>query len=188
MDLAFGIRNFRRVAGIGAGIGVMALAAAGGSALAGPHEHGVAKLDIGVEAARISLLLDTPLDNVAGFERAPRNDAERKAVEAVLAKLRAPEGLVRIDPAAQCSGGKAELKAPVLGLGAPLAEAKGGHADLEAAIDFTCAQGARAGFIELEGLFAAMPRLKRVDVQVATPKGQMKAVLRKANPRITLAR
>ncbi|MDP3083588.1 MAG: DUF2796 domain-containing protein, partial [Rubrivivax sp.] len=42
-------------------------------ALAGKaHEHGIARLDVAVEADRITLLLDTPLDNRGGVERAPR--------------------------------------------------------------------------------------------------------------------
>ena len=64
---------------------LISLLAAGLAATALPawaakaHQHGVARLDVAVEATRVTLYLDTPLDNLLGFERAPRTDAERKA-------------------------------------------------------------------------------------------------------------
>jgi hypothetical protein len=160
------------------------------------HEHGVARLDIGVEAGRVVVALDMPLDNLVGFERAPRTDAERAAVAAAVAKLREAATLFRIDGAAGCTAGKVELVAAAFGLGAaptpaaaaaPAPAQDHGHADLEGSYEFTCTAGARAGFVET-GLFEAFPRLKRLEVQVATPRGQMKATLRRPNARIALAR
>jgi hypothetical protein len=49
------------------------LAHAGGKA----HVHGVATLDIAVEARKITVQLESPLDNLLGYERTPRTDAER---------------------------------------------------------------------------------------------------------------
>ncbi len=161
--------------------------------LAGPawsgkaHEHGVAKLDVAVEPARISFLLDLPLDGLVGFERAPRTDAERAAVEAALATLREPGKLFRVDSAAGCVPGRVALVAPVLGLGATPAADKDGHADLEASVEFSCKDTARAGFVEV-GLFDAFARLQRVDVQAATRRGQMKATLKRPTSRLPLAR
>ena len=45
----------------------------------------------------------------------------------------------------------------------------------------------RAAQLEV-GLFRAFPRLKRLDVQLATAKGQSRATLKPAVPRLTLAR
>ena len=42
--------------------------------------------------------------------------------------------------------------------------------------------------MDLGGLFDALPRLKRVNIQIATPRGQMKASLTRGNTRIRLAR
>jgi hypothetical protein len=152
------------------------------------HQHGVATLDVSVEARRVSLWLKTPLDNLVGFERAPRTDAERQRVEAALAALRDAAALWRIDPAAGCTPGEVVLTAAVLGLGAPAAaEAKDGHADLEARWDFDCRDGARTGFVE-HGLFGAFARMGRLEVQAVTPRGQMKVTLRKPAGRIALAR
>ena len=161
---------------------VLTLTAAYG---ASPHEHGVARLDVAVDAGHVSIELDTPLDNLLGFERAPRSDAERAKASAMVARLRAGDTLFRIDAAAGCKLSKVDLVSPPLGLGKEAAE--GEHGDLNGSFEFLCTNGARAGFLEV-GLFDAFPALKRIDLQVTTPKGQLKAVLRKPASRVALVR
>ncbi len=154
-----------------------------------PHEHGVARLDIAAEPARISLLLELPLDSLLGFEREPRSDEERKQADLAITRLRTAGALFRIDPAAGCTPGKVDLQSPVLGLGAQTAAgaSKEGHADIDASYDFVCKDGNRAGFVEV-GLFDFFPRLQRVEVQAATRKGQLKATLKRPVSRVPLAR
>jgi hypothetical protein len=177
-------------------LGLKLLLAAASAFLAGPvlagkaHEHGVARADLAVEPTRITVLLDMPMDGLAGFERAPRDDAERKAVDAALARLRNAAALFAIDPAAQCTPGPVVLTSAVLGLGKAPAPAGGksdGHEDIEASYEFNCADGFRAGFVEV-GLFEAFTRLKRIEVQAVTRKGQIKATLKRPATRLTLAR
>jgi hypothetical protein len=169
--------------------GLLGLVLSSSLVLAGKaHEHGVAKLDVGVEAGRIIVVLDTPLDNLVGFERAPRTDAERKTVDDAVAKLKDSARLFAIDGAAGCKPGAVKLVSAPLGLGVAQAEeAKGGHADMEAQFEFACADAAKARSLE-QGLFEAFPRLKRIDLQVAAPRGQMKLTLRRPATRVTLAR
>ena len=156
-------------------------------ALAAPaHQHGVAALDVGVEPGRVTLELDTPLDNLLGFEHAPRSDAERERAAAVLKKLNAADGLFRIDSAAGCTLGKVTLVSPALGLGGTPPD-KDGHADLQGRFEFTCKAGNKAGFVEV-GLFDAFASLKRIDLQVVTPRGQLKATLVKPASRVALVR
>jgi hypothetical protein len=150
------------------------------------HEHGVAKLDIAYDAGRLAVELDTPLDNLVGFERAPRTDAERKAADAAVAALRDGGALFRIDPAAQCTLRGVQITSAPLKLGAGGRQAADGHADLEAAYEFEC-KGAVPAFVEV-GLFDGFPRMSRIDVQSATPKGQRKATLKRPGRRVDLAR
>lgn len=152
------------------------------------HQHGVVQLDVAVEPTRLTLELDSPLDDLVGFERAPRTDAERATVEQALARLRAADQLFRIDSAAGCTLGKVTLQAPVLGLGtATPAAGKSEHADLNARFEFNCQAGQRASFLEVE-LFTAFPRMKRVNLQLVLPRGQMKASLLRPATRVALVR
>lgn len=175
-----------------------ALLAAAFAAFAAPawagkaHQHGVAQLDVAVEPGRVTLDLQTPLDGLVGFERAPRTDAERARVEAALAKLRDAAALFRIDGAAGCTLAKVTLNAPVLGVtpagtAAPAAPAKGEHADLDGRFEFTCKADARPAFVEV-GLFDAFSGMKRIELQLVLPKGQMKATLVRPATRVALAR
>jgi len=154
---------------------ILAAAGAGAAYAAKPHEHGVVKLDVAVEGDKLTVALEAPLDNLLGFERAPRTEAERKAASEVMARLRAPAGLFAADAAAQCALAKTDVQAPVL---EGSAKAKDGHADLDATYEFKCAQPAQLRALDV-GLFEAYKRIQRIDVQVAGPQGQSKTTLRR---------
>jgi hypothetical protein len=153
------------------------------------HEHGVVKLDVAIEGNRLTIAMQAPLDNLLGFERAPRTDAERKAAADVLTRLRSPEQaapLFAMDAAAQCTLSRAEVRAPVLEPGAKSA-AKGEHADLEASYDFNCAQPGALRSLEV-GLFDAYRRIQRIDMQIAGPTGQSKLTLKRPARKVPLVR
>ena len=154
-----------------------------------PHQHGVAMLDVAVEPGRVTLVLESPLENLLGFERAPRSDAERAQAEKLLARLRAADTLFRIDSAAGCTLSKVVLMSPVLGEGTAAAadkdKDKDNHANLDGRFEFICKAGQRAGFVEV-GLFDTFASLKRIELQVVTPKGQLKATLARPASRVNL--
>ncbi len=165
----------------------MAAASVPAARAAGAHEHGVVKLDVAVEGSRILVEIDSPLDNLLGFEHAPRTDAEREKVDAAVKKLRDAAALFRIDGKAGCTLGTVDLQSPPLQLGKKPAAANDAHGDLEGSFEFKCKAGAKAAFVEV-GLFDAFPQVKRIDLQVATPKGQLKATLRRPATRVMLVR
>jgi hypothetical protein len=143
---------------------------------AGAHSHGIARLEVAVDGATVTLRLASPLESLLGFERPPRNDAERGQVRAMAQALRAGNPFVPT-PAARCRLDKVDLASPVLapdllgGRGAVPAKPADDHADLEGTFVYRC-EDARA----LQGvdvmLFDYFKRLQRVDAQVAGPKGQ----------------
>lgn len=166
----------------------LSLALCATAAQAAPaHEHGAARLDVAVEAGRITLGLEAPLDTLLGFERAPRTDAERRQTDAALATLKAADTLFRIDPAAGCRLASVEFVSAALKLGAAGPEAHEGHADIDAGFAFDCANAAQASFVEV-GLFKAFPRLQRLDVQVATGQAQLRRTLTPQAARLALKR
>jgi hypothetical protein len=151
------------------------------------HQHGAARLDIGAEPGKLVIALESPLDNLLGFERAPRTDAERQLAAGAVAKLKDGAALFRIDPAAACTLAGVELTSAPLKLGSAAAAAKDdGHGDLDAEYTFTCT-GTPAGHVET-ALFDAFPRLQRLQVQAVTAKGQASLTLKRPNKRIDLRR
>ena len=136
------------------------------------HVHGVAKLEVAVEGADINLHLESPLEGVLGFEHAPGNDKER-AIVAQMRKTMANGGaLFAPTTAAQCKFVESKLEAPVLEArpaGKP--DAHAAHGDLDADFRFTCAQPAKLTGVEVR-LFEAFPKLRRIDAQVVSGKGQ----------------
>ncbi len=149
------------------------------------HEHGAARLDVALEGTTLTIALDTPLDGLLGFERAPRSEAERRAADQAVATLRAADKLFAIDPAARCALASVTLESAPLKLGAAAPAKDDGHGDLEGEFVFRCETV--PAFVDA-GLFQAFPRLSRVDVQVAAPKGQRKQVLKRPAQRIDLPR
>ncbi len=168
---------------LGATLLALALAAPGAAFAGKAHEHGVVKLDVAVDGATLTVSLDTPLDSVLGFERAPRTPAERRAADEALARLRNTAGLFTPSAAAACTPTAAEVTAPVLEA-APPAQ-KDGHADLEATYTWRCAQPAQLRELELK-LFAGFTRMQRIEAQVAGATAQKKLTLRRPASKLPL--
>ena len=167
------------------GLWLLLAAPLGALAHGSAHEHGVAKLDIAVDAKQIVVQFESPLDNLVGFERAPRTDAERQRADEAVARLKDGEKLFQFDPAAGCKLMRTNLDSPPLGLGSNSPPAKGDHADLFGSWEFSCADAAKAAYVDV-GLFA-FKQLKRVQVQLALPKTQAKSELKRPKARISLA-
>jgi hypothetical protein len=53
----------------------------------GAHVHGLVKLGVAVQGPTVSIELDSPLDNLLGFEHRPRTAAERQAARALLKQM-----------------------------------------------------------------------------------------------------
>ena len=174
-------------------LGVMPLA---GAHQPGTHVHGLATLEVAVDGAAVQISLDSPLDNLLGFERAPRNEKERQAVSAMALKLHQAATLFVFTPAAQCRLESAELESAVLapgllasaagsGKGSDTAKADSAdvHAELAATWHFQCAVPQALQGVEVR-LFQQFSGLKRIDAAVVGPKGQSSAKLSPKSPRL----
>lgn len=182
--MKFGVGSILR------GLAALGLVLCGAAFAHKAHQHGVVRIDLAVDGGKVTVAVDMPLDSLVGFERAPRTDAERQAAAAALARMRDGAALLRFDAAAQCELVDARVEAPVLerpAAAAPSGDKDAGHADLDAAYTFACAQPERLATLEV-GLFDAFRRIERVEVQAAMPQGQRKAVLRRSARVFQLAR
>jgi hypothetical protein len=153
----------------------------------GAHQHGVAKLALALDGETLELTLESPLDNVLGFERAPRTDRERQAVRQMAQRFHSGE-LFTPTPAAQCTVIGAELAStaldPVLLAPAPAATTTAttaapaaskstddGHADLEATVRYRCRQPDALKAVDV-GLFKTFTRMRQIDAAVVTGSAQ----------------
>ncbi len=78
------------------------------------HVHGIATLEIAIDGAAVQINLDSPLDSLLGFERAPRNEKERQSVKAMVLRLHQADTLFIFTPAAQCRLESTKLESAVL--------------------------------------------------------------------------
>lgn len=148
------------------------------------HVHGAAALEIAVDGKVLVVNLESPLDSLVGFERAPRSGAERERVRRASERLRDAAAMFRPTPEAGCVAEKVALFSPVIepGLlgetGKPAAAGHGedGHAELSGEWRFACARHESLKGMEVR-LFDAFPGIRRLTAQVAGPRGQSGATL-----------
>lgn len=148
------------------------------------HQHGVLTLSASVDGAVLTLDLDSPLDSLLGFERAPRTPAERAAAQALLKRLGSETTLWHPTAQAGCTLERARVDAPVLQSVPGLA---GEHADLEATYEFKCAEPARLTGLSHD-LFTVFPRLQRIQWQFALPSGQGRRLIERPAAELPLTR
>ncbi len=117
------------------------------------HEHGRATLDVAVDGGTVELRLQSPAIDVLGFERAPRTEAERKAVADAAATFVSHARLFAFPVAAKCTAGRATVEAPRWA--AAGADDRGhdhdhdhDHADYAGTWTFTCAVPAALTFVD----------------------------------------
>ena len=142
------------------------------------HVHGNATLEVAIEGQRATVEFSSPLDNLVGFERAPRSDKEKALVSQTTERLRKPEELFVPSAAARCTRIAANVDAPVLDT--PYKAPKGEHAALTATIEFRCEQPQSLRSLRVMA-FDAFPRLKRIDAQVAGAGKQRAGTLTSGN-------
>ena len=163
-------------------LGGLLLAAGSASALSQAHVHGEAVLEIVIEPGKLSLRLETPQHNLLGPERAPRNEAERRAAAALRQRLLAGSALFALPAERGCVQAKADLEAPALLSPANAnanvnvnanakAVAVAGHADVVVSYQFDCQSTAGLKSLAVGGLFDAFPGLQRIQGQLASSAG-----------------
>ena len=151
-------------------LGVLAVQTA-----AAQHVHGGAKLEGRVDGARLVLELQAPLEDLAGFERQPGNDAERAAIAAVHEYFKSGEAF-STSAAAKCRLGGATSE---------LATRGKKHVDVVAALVYECADIKAIGELRA-ALFDRFRSLKFVEASVATAKGRQRARLTPAKRSLVL--
>jgi hypothetical protein len=156
----------------------------------GAHVHGVATLEVALDAKVLTIDLSSPLDNLIGFEHLPQNDRQKMLVKAMADRLNKADKLFIPTPSAACTLHNTELSSLVLNNSKdpkpqPAADGEeAGHADLDGEFVFTCEHPENLHDMEVR-LFNPFPNLHILNVAVATAKGQAAAKLTTDNRRIS---
>lgn len=150
------------------------------------HVHGAARLNVAIQEQAVTIELESPLDSFVGFERRPRTPAETAALDALQARMRAPEGLFVFDTAAGCTLTKSAVESALFKPAAPGAKVSE-HADIDARFEYRCTSPDKLTTLDV-GLFEAYPKLARLQIEVASPKGQFKRDLRRPARTVALVR
>ena len=145
------------------------------------HQHGVAQLTLVLEKNTVQIALESPADNIVGFEHAPAKPGEKAAVAAAMSTLRRPT-LFGLNTEAGC--GKARTQA-----GNPFdTSGNAAHRDFDVNHTFECSQPTRLNRLDANALFKAFPRLQSLKVDYALPGGQGSVTLTPASPNAMLVR
>lgn len=192
------------------------LALAFGAAQAhGPHQHGVADLDVVSDGGALQIELSTPAANLFGFEYAPRNAREEAVLRDGFAALEQGAGLFAPAADARCTFGEVTLLSSLLSPdqddGDHPAHGNHGHddhdrddrahahgdddghdehddgehADVFVSWTLSCEAPEALRSLDAGGLFRRFPGIETLRVHAAAAQGQTAATL---NARNTVAR
>ncbi|KIH75922.1 Protein of unknown function [Geoalkalibacter ferrihydriticus] len=160
----------------------------------GVHEHGAADLRIAVDGPILLIQIESPLDNLVGFEHRPRTDAERAALADMEEMLAQFDRLFLLPEAATCTLRDRHLQSPwPQNVSEHSHDHKHddkhdlghSHADITLTYELECANPQALTAVEVRW-FEVFPRTERIRAETATPRGQGSSTLRKGNPRLPL--
>lgn len=157
------------------------------------HEHGVATLEVTLDGHSLTLVLESPLDNLVGFEHPPRQTGEEAALKQMEHRLSDPKQLFSPDQAAACSIGRVQIKQPYATAARPpqvttppeTGHEPEQHAEVMATYEWHCDHPEALRRLQVR-LFEPFPGIKRVRTQTATPGGQGSATLTKSRTDLPL--
>jgi ABC-type nickel/cobalt efflux system permease component RcnA len=153
------------------------------------HLHGKVVVNLALEGETLSAELDAPAINVVGFERAPRTDAEKRAVADVDRWLASGVGVLGVPVAARCERSGVTYTPPKLGGEShdhdhdhehehehgEEADAEA-HADYVARFTYRCANPAALAWADL-WLVRRLKNVAEVEVNLVTPQVQTQRTL-----------
>ena len=144
------------------------------------HHHGSARLQVSVDGPTLQVAFEGPADNILGFEHAPRTDAQKKTVARAEEQLKQTPQLFSTPAEANCQPqpARVEMKLPPAG-------SKEAHSEVEAEWRWVCANPAGLTHVDVM-LFKVFPRLKQLQAQVVTGRGQGTGVLKPGGARLKI--
>lgn len=148
------------------------------------HVHGAAKLDVAIDGSTVTLMLESPMNSLAGFEHHASSEKDKATLKTLREKLDDAGKLFAFSSAADCRLQSAKAESPLFGEeGAdhPHEEKNGHgekhdheeetHSDLDGEFVFQCSSPDKLDALTVN-LFDIAANLQDLDVSVAGPRGQ----------------
>ncbi len=158
----------------------------------GKHEHGKVTLNVAVDGNVLSAEIDAPAINVVGFEHAPRDAADRKAVADAQAWLSSGARILGVPANAGCRRTDVKLTAPEWTNATGAEEHEHDHehegedhADYRVSVRYTCSQPAALAWLEPWAL-RGLREVTELTVNIVTPTTQKSVTTARADERIAL--
>jgi len=146
-----------------------------------PHEHGVASLTIALDANKLEIDLESPADNIFGFEYIPSNKEDKKKVKDAVSQLKNTTALFSIPDDAHChldqvSVSSAMLEKTHTDKNKPNKH-QHTHNDVDASWAYTCQSGKQLSDITPH-FFTVFPTgFKQLKVEWLTPTGASSSLI-----------
>jgi hypothetical protein len=148
------------------------------------HVHGLASLQVVVDANTLSINFSSPLDNILGFERKARNQAEVAQVQKMISQFYKANLFVPTN-AAQCALKSIHLESIVIksNSAARHEHAEEGHADLDGEFTFKCNKAENLRDLQVN-LFQPFPNMHEISAEIVSARGQTAAKLNPNNTQL----
>jgi hypothetical protein len=142
----------------------------------GKHVHGEVTLNLALEGDTLIAEIEATGAQVLGFERAPRDPAERAAVAAAELWFGSGREMIGVPTAAGCRLTASAFTPPKPG---------SGHVDYRGRYTFTCADPTAIAWAEPWAL-RRMQGVEKIEVNIVAPGVQRQEILRETVGRIAL--
>jgi hypothetical protein len=142
----------------------------------GKHVHGAVTFNVVLENDLLSVEIDAPAINVLGFEKSPRNDAERQRLAETNAWLASGRQIAGVPRSAGCRLDTTVFDAPKLG---------SGHADFRPRYVFRCSNPSALEWVELWAL-RRLKGVEKTEVNVISTQVQKQETLAPGALRVSL--
>ncbi|MEM9734146.1 MAG: DUF2796 domain-containing protein [Pseudomonadota bacterium] len=140
------------------------------------HVHGVSTLKVAQDGNKFAFELESPADDIVGFERQPKTDAEKAAVQKAVAMMGKPTDLFTPPAAAACKAMDVDAELHV----------HGDHAGFEVKWVYQCGN-ASAMTSMTTSFFKQFPKAEEIDVEAVLASGAVAVELTANSPTVTFS-
>jgi len=140
-----------------------------------PHEHGAASLTIAIDGNKLEIDLESPADNIFGFEYVPSSKEDKKKVKDAVSQLKDAKTLFTIPADAQCHLDQVTVASPQIekkiDADKKHSDEHSAHNDVDASWAFSCKSGKKLNQITPHFFTVFSHGFKQLKVDWVSPTG-----------------